>query len=282
MINQFKTAVLLTALTGLMLLIGQLIGGPSGLTFAIVFAVLMNFGSYFFSAKIVLMMYRAKEAKENEYPKLYSMVREVAKLAKIPMPKVYIIPSESPNAFATGRNPKNAVVACTHGILNILSENELKGVIAHEISHIKNRDILIATIAATIAGVIGYVAMMARFAAIFGGFRGGDRDGGNMLELLALAILAPLIAVIIQLAISRSREYIADASAAKTLHDSDGLSGALLKLDANIKRNPIRFGSPSTASIFISNPFRRAGLLNMFSTHPHTEARVKKLKELGF
>ena len=182
MINQFKTAILLASLTALMLLIGHLLGGMQGLTFAIVIAIAINFGSYFFSHKLVLAMYRAKEAKENEYPKLYKMIREIADLANIPMPKVYIIPSHSPNAFATGRNPKNAVVACTQGIMDLLSEHELKGVIAHEISHIKNRDILIATIAATVAGVISYVAMMARWAAIFGGFRGGDRDSGNILE----------------------------------------------------------------------------------------------------
>ncbi|MFH1849339.1 MAG: zinc metalloprotease HtpX [archaeon] len=280
MMNQLKTVILLAALTGLLLFVGQLVGGPQGLVIGLVFAMVMNFGSYWFSDKIVLMMYRAKEVKESEQPELHAIVREVVHLANIPMPKVYIIPDESPNAFATGRNPNNAAVACTRGILDLLSRDELKGVIAHEISHIKNRDILIATIAATIAGVISYVAFFARWGAMFGGF-GRDREGSNMFELLALAILTPLLATIIQLAISRSREYLADESAAKTLHSGQGLASALEKLQAGISHNPFRWGNRAAASLFIANPFRGGSFLNLFSTHPPMKERIKRLRDMN-
>lgn len=279
-VNQFKTALLLSALGGLMLGIGYMIGGYGGLTIGLMIALLFNFGSYWFSDKIVLFMYRVKEVREHDYPNLYKIVREVTKKADIPMPKVFMIPTMSPNAFATGRNPKNAVVACTQGILSLLDDNELKGVIAHEVAHIKNRDILIQTVAATIAAVISYVAMMARWAAIFGGM-GGDRDRGDgMLEMLVLAILAPLIALILQLAISRSREYLADETAAKTLKDSDGLASALNKLENGIKRNPLNFGNKTTSSLFIANPFTAHGLFEMFSTHPPMDKRITRLKNL--
>jgi heat shock protein HtpX len=279
--NQIKTFILILALTAVLLFVGQLVGGMSGLTIAIVIALVINVGSYFFSHKIVLAMYKAKEAKESEYPDLHAMVREVAHLAKIPKPKVYIIPTESPNAFATGRNPKNAVVACTHGIMRLLHKDELKGVIAHEIAHIKNRDILIQTIAATIAGVISYVAMMARWAAIFGGF-GGDRDGdgGGILGFLVLAILAPIIAVIIQLAISRSREYLADETGARTIHNPLALAAALEKLEKGINHNPMRMGNDTTSSLFIANPFRGRALMALFSTHPPMKERVKRLRNM--
>lgn len=276
--NQFKTVILLGALTGLMLGAGQLLGGNGGLIIAGIFAIVINFISYFFSDKIVLAMYHAKQVKESEYPTLFRIVKEVSVLAGIPMPKVYVLPSNNPNAFATGRNPKNAAVAATEGILSLLSEDELKGVIAHEISHIKNRDILIQTIAATIAGVISYLAAMARWAAIFGGFGGRDRDGGNLFELLALAIITPIVAVIIQLAISRSREYLADESAAKILHNPNGLAGALAKLQNEGRRNPMKFGSPSTSSLFIVNPFSAKSFLALFSTHPPLEERIDRLK----
>lgn len=279
--GRIKTVMLLGLLTGLMLVVGGLIGGRAGLTIALIFAIIINFGTYWFSDKIILFMYRAKKADKRQYSKLYNLVKEVAKKANMPMPKVYIINTDSPNAMATGRNKNNAVVAVTTGILHILNENELKGVIAHEISHIKNYDMLIQTVAATIAGVISYLAMMARYAAIFGGFR-DDRDGSNIIELLVLAILAPIIAMIIQLAISRSREYLADASAAKTLRNGDWLANALLKLDAGIKRNPMRFGSPTTSSIFIANPFSAKGLFTLFSTHPRIEERVKRLRSMTF
>jgi len=279
--NQFKTALLLGTLTALLMLVGQLIGGFSGLTIGLIFALGMNFGSYWFSDKIVLAMYRAKEADAKENRRLYRIVREVAELADIPMPKIYIIPSSSPNAFATGRNPKKAAVACTKGITELLSDDELKGVIAHELSHIKHRDTLIATIAASIAGVISYVAFIARWGAIFGGFGGrNDRDGNSILEFIVLAIVTPLMATLIQLAISRSREFLADESAARMLHSGESLADALIKIEQNIPRNPLLFGNKATASLFIANPFTKGMFLKMFSTHPPTEERVRRLRKM--
>jgi len=277
--NQFKTVVLLALLTALMLWAGDALGGRQGLYIALAIVLVMNLGTYWFSDRIVLAMYRAQPVKKKDASELYEIVEEVRKKAKLPMPKVYVIPTESPNAFATGRNPKHAAVACTEGILRLLSKEELKGVIAHEISHIKNRDTLIQVVAATIAGVISYLALFARYAAIFGG--GRDRDNRG-LELLALAILTPIIAMIIQLAISRSREYLADATAAKTLQNSEHLASALRKLQMGISHRPLRFGSPSTSSIFIANPFSSSGMLALFSTHPPMEERIKKLKEIRF
>ncbi len=277
--NQLKTVVLLALLTALLLWIGHF-WGTSGIIIGLIFALLINFVSYWYSDKIILRMYRAKPATEKEDPRLYRIVREVVQLANLPMPKVYIVPTDNPNAFATGRNPKNAAIACTSGILELLNDDELKGVIAHEASHIKNRDILIQTVAATIAGVISYVAMMARFGAIFGGF-GRDRDGSNILQLLVLAVITPIIATLLQLAISRSREFLADESAAKTLHNSFGLANALQKLEQGIKKNPLRFGSQATSAIFISNPFR-GGLLNLLSTHPPMAERINRLKSMNF
>jgi len=244
----------------------------------------MNFSAYWWSDKIVLAMYRAKPVTKNQAPKLYKIVKEVSQMAKVPMPKIYIIPTMHSNAFATGRSPKHAAIACTLGILNLLNEKELKGVIAHEISHIKNRDILISSIAATIAGVISYIAMIARWTAIFGGFGGRDRDGGNIFELLVLAIVTPIIATLIQLAISRSREYLADESAARILKDGSGLASALAKLSADIKQKPLRAMSTteSTAHLFIANPFRGGGLVTLFMTHPPIEKRIARLKELKF
>jgi len=279
--NQLKTVALLTLLSVILLFVGQMVGGMQGLTIALVFAVGMNFFSYWFSHKIVLMMYRAKEADKKTHKHLYKMVEEVKDLAGIPMPKVYIVPSENPNAFATGRNPNNAVVAVTEGLMKLLNDEELKGVIAHEMGHIKNRDILIQTIAATIAAVISYVAMMARWSALFG-FGGRDRDGGNILELLVLAIVMPLVAMIIQLAISRSREYLADETAAKTLNNSKGLASALQKLESGIKQNPMRLGNKSTSCLFIANPFSARGLYAFLSTHPAVSERVKKLNGMKF
>ena len=277
--NQFKTFVLLALLTALMLWAGSLFG-RTGFYFAIVFVILLNFGSYFYSHKIVLAMYRAKEVKESDYPDLFKIVREVSGLADIPMPKVYMIPTDSSNAFATGRNPKHAVVAVTQGIMTLLSKNELKGVIAHEISHIKNRDILIQTVAATIAGVISYMGVMARWGAIFGGFGGRDKDN-NLAELLVIGILTPIIALIIRLAISRSREYLADSTGARTIHDPYSLAGALEKLDRSIKQNPLRFGNKTTSSLFIANPFRDNGIFALFSTHPPLKERVRRLRAMS-
>jgi len=277
--NQIKTVVLLGVLSALLIGIGSFFG-RQGIIIGFVFAILMNFGSYYFSDKLVLRMYKAQEVSRKDHPDLYNAVQDVSQMAKIPMPKVYIIPSENPNAFATGRNPKHAAVACTDGILQLLTKSELKGVIAHEIGHIKNRDILIATIAATIASVISYVAMMARWGAMFGGFGGRDRDGGSMIELLFLAILTPIIATIIQLAISRSREFLADETSAKLTHQPYELASALQKISGGIKHNPIRFGSKSTASLFIMNPFSGRGFIKLFSTHPPMEERVKRLRSL--
>ncbi len=283
--NQLRTVALLGLLTGLLLWVGNLVGGPSGLTVALVFAIIMNFGAYWFSDKMVLSMYRAKEIQEKDNSRLYRMVREVSQLANIPMPKVYIIPSEMSNAFATGRNPNHAAVAFSEGILRLLNDSELKGVIAHELAHIKNRDILIQSISATIAGVISYVAFMARWAAIFGGFGGRDRNGGNILEFLVLAILTPFLATLIQLAISRSREYIADASGAKYVHSGLGLASALEKLEKDIRQKPLQANSTTetTAHMFIANPFGKlGGLAQFFSTHPPMKSRIDKLRRMQF
>ena len=278
--NQVKTAVFLALLTALLLWVGSLFG-RTGLLFAAIFVGLMNIGSYWFSDKIVLWMYRAKEAKQNEYPKLYKIVKEVSKLSGLPMPKVYVIPSEQSNAFACGRSPKHAAVACTEGILKLMTEDELKGVIAHEFSHIRNRDTLTATVAGTIAGVISYISNMFMWSAMFGG-RDNDRGGGNVISLLVLAIITPIIASMIQLAISRSREYIADETGARIVKNPLGLASALEKLEEDGKRHPMRFGSPATAHLFISNPFRSGGFITLFLTHPPTNLRVKRLKEMKF
>jgi heat shock protein HtpX len=275
--NQLKTVILLGLMTALLLWIGNFFG-PQGLTFAIIFVLIMNVGSYWFSDKIVLKMYRAKEVKDGD---LWKIVKEVSQLANLPMPKVYIIPNQSLNAFATGRSPKHAAVAATEGIINHLSKDELKGVMAHEMGHVKNRDILISTIAATIAGVIGYVAMMARWAAIFGGFGGRDQDNGNnLVQLLVLAVVMPLIATIIRLAISRSREYLADETGAKIIHNPMALASALEKLEAGAKHSPMKDATEATAHMFIVNPFSGKGFISLLSTHPSTESRVKRLKAM--
>lgn len=277
--NQVKTAVLLAVLTSLLLFIGSLFG-KSGFYFALIFVLIMNFGSYWFSHKIVLWMYRAKEAKKSEYSKLYKIVGEVARLSNLPMPKVYIIPTETPNAFATGRNKNHAVVAATEGILKILNDEELKAVLAHEFGHIRNHDILISTIAGTIAGVISYIGAMARWSAIFGG-RDDDR-GNNIISLLILGILTPLIAMLIQLAISRSREYLADETGANTVKNGAHLADALEKIEKNVNVNPLKFGTTATAHLFITNPFRNASFLSMFQTHPLTAERTKRLRAMKF
>lgn len=279
--NQLKTFVLIAVLTALLLFVGQLIGGYTGLIIGGAFALLMNFITYFFSDKIVLALYHAKEVPKDH--EVYKLVHEIVQLSNLPMPRVYTVPSTSPNAFATGRNPKHAAIACTEGILKLLSKDELRGVLAHEVSHIKNRDILITTIAATIAGVISYIANMAGWAAMFGGF-GGNRDnngGNNLVRLLVLAIITPIIAMLLQLAISRSREYLADETGAKTIHNPIALAHALEKIHHNVARNPMRFGNESTASLFIANPFSAKGMIHLLSTHPPMEERVKRLKKMA-
>ena len=279
--NQIKTVLLLGTLTGLMLAFGLWLGGRTGLTIALGFALLMNFVMYFFSDKIVLFMYHAKEAKKSDYPQLHKIVEEIAKHAGIPKPRVYIIPTASPNAFATGRNPKHAVVACTEGILGLLNHEELKGVLGHEIGHVKNRDILVTTIAATLAAVISYIATMVRYAAIFGR---NDREGntGNLFSLLALTIITPLIALLIQLAISRSREYLADETGARLVKNPKALASALRKLHEGVRHHPLRGGSPATSSLFIVNPFSSNFIVSLLSTHPPVEERCKRLEKMHF
>ncbi len=276
--NHIKTVLLLGLLTGILLGIGLFFGGKNGLAIMIVFSVLLNFGTYWFSDRIVLAMYSAKQVSQSDNPKLHKIVDEVCSLAKVPKPKVYVVPGDAANAFATGRGPGNAAVACTEGITKLLSDDELKGVIAHEISHVKNRDVLIATIAATIAGVISYLAYMMQWFSIFGG--SDDDNGGNMLSAIAFSILTPIIALLIQLAISRSREYLADETAARILRNPQGLVSALEKLDAEASKKPLKTASAatSTASLFIVNPLRGGGMLTLLSTHPPLKDRVRKLR----
>ena len=248
---------------------------------AFVFAMIMNFTSYWFSDKIVLAMYRGRELSPQEDPELHQTVHELATQAGLPMPKIYVVPNQTPNAFATGRNPHKAVVAVTEGILKVLNPNELRGVLAHELSHVKNRDILIGSIAATLAGVIMMLASMARWAAIFGGFGSQDEDsGGGIISLLLVSILAPLAAVIIQMAISRSREFLADATGARISKDPEGLAQALEKLSYASKKIPMINAKPQTAHLFIVNPLTGKGLMNLFSTHPPMEERIRRLRSL--
>jgi heat shock protein HtpX len=275
--NGLKTAVLLGLMSGLLLAIGEYFGGANGLLISIIFAAVMNLGSYWFSDKIVLRMYKAQEVGSGH--RLYLMVERLARQAGLPMPKVYIIPDASPNAFATGRNPAHAAVAATEGILQILSDAELEGVLAHELAHVKHRDILISSVAATIAAAIIGAARMAQFAALFGGYggRGEGRDrGNNPIALLAMIILAPLAAALIQMMISRSREFAADAGGAQIVGNPYGLADALRKIDAVSKRVPLD-ANPATAHMFIVKPFSGAGLMSLFSSHPPTEDRIRAL-----
>ena len=279
--NMLKTGVLLVALTALIVFIGGLIGGTNGTIIAFAIALVMNLGSYWFSDKIVLTMYRAKPITEAEAPDLYSLVGRLTTEAGLPMPKLYAIPSEMPNAFATGRNPQHAAVAVTQGLLRILDRSEIEGVIAHELAHVKNRDILISTIAATLAGAIMMIARMAQFAAIFGGGR-DDREqgGGGMIGLLVAMIVAPIAALMIQMAISRSREYQADATGARISGKPMGLAHALLKLERGSQYVPSD-ANPATAHMFIVNPLRGGGVLSLFSTHPATADRVARLETMA-
>ncbi len=277
--NTLKTAFFLTILTLLLIFIGRILGGNSGMIIALAFAAIFNLGSYWFSDKVVLAMYRAQKIQESDNPGLHRLVRRVASQAGLPMPKVYIIPTDSPNAFATGRNPEHSAVAVTSGILRILSEEELEGVISHEMSHIKNRDILISSIVATVAGAISMLAQMAQFAAIFGGGRDEENRGGG-LGLLFMAIIAPIAALLIQLAISRSREYQADESGAKISHKPLALAGALKKLSYASQRVPMQ-ANPSTAHLFIVNPLSGKGMASLFSTHPPLEERISRLENFA-
>jgi heat shock protein HtpX len=273
--NTIKTALLLGLMSGVLLVLGDLLGGNSGLMMAFAFAVIMNFGSYWFSDKIVLKMYRAQPVGPEH--RLYQMTARLAQRAGLPMPKVYIIPGASPNAFATGRNASHAAVAATEGILSILDERELEGVMAHELAHVKNRDILISSVAATMAAAIMMVARMAQFAAMFGGGRRDERGGGgNPIALLATVILAPVAAMLIQAAISRSREFGADKGGAEIAGTPYGLVDALKKLESSSKRIPMD-ANPATAHMFIIKPFSVRGMLSLFSTHPPTESRVRAL-----
>ena len=274
--NTFKTAFLLTALTLLLMFIGRYFGGQSGMLLALVFAAVMNFVSYFFSDKIALAMYRAKPVTREELPRAYAAVERLAPKMGILMPKIYVIPTESPNAFATGRNPKHASVAVTHGILGLLNDEELEGVLAHELGHVNNRDILISSVAATIAGAITMLASMGRFAMIFGGGGGRDDRRGGGLAGLFMLILAPIAASLIQLAVSRSREYQADATGAHFTGNPYALASALQKLDAYSRQVPMA-ASPSTAHLFIIQPLLGMNFGNLFSTHPPIAKRIERL-----
>ena len=274
MASYAKTAVLLGLLSGILLLIGQAFGGEQGLVIAFLFAIVMNFGTYWFSDRIVLKMYRAQPVGP-EHP-LHRIVERLAMKAKIPMPKVYVIPSPSPNAFATGRSPTHASVAATEGILQLLDAEELEAVMAHELSHVRNRDTLISTIAATVAAAIMMLANMARWAAFFGGGSRDDDRGGSPIALLATALIAPIAAMIVQAAISRTREFAADESGAAIMGHGEALARALLKIDAAVRQVPLP-ANPATAHLFIMHPFAGGGLMKLFSTHPPTEERVKRL-----
>ncbi|MEE8204832.1 MAG: zinc metalloprotease HtpX [Dehalococcoidales bacterium] len=278
--NAMKTALLLAALTILLILVGQAIGGRSGAIFAFAIALAMNFGTYWFSDKIILKMYRARELSPEDGREITDIVRDLALRSGLPMPKVYVLPQASPNAFATGRSPSRAAVAVTSGITQILTKEKLTGVLGHELAHIKDRDILIGTIAATMAGAITMLAYMGRFAAIFGGFGRGDNEGGGgVFTFLLMAILAPIAALIIQLAVSRAREYEADLVGARIAGNPLYLANALRKLDSFSRRIPMK-ASQATAHMFIVNPLRGGGFASLFSTHPPIVERVKRLERM--
>jgi heat shock protein HtpX len=276
--NTFKTFILLAGLTALLLVLGQALAGRQGLYFALFMALIMNFVGYWFSDKIALAMSGAKEVSQDQAPDLHQMVEKLSVQAGLPKPRVYIIPQETPNAFATGRNPEHAAVAVTEGILRILNPQEMEGVLAHELSHVKNRDILISSVAAVIAGAISYLAMMAQWGAIFGMGRSDDDEGGggNMIGALLLAIMAPIAAMLIQMAISRSREYAADASGAKLIGEGRPLANALQKLENYNQQVPMQV-NPATAQMYIVNPLAGQSLMRLFSTHPPIEERIARL-----
>jgi heat shock protein HtpX len=280
--NRLKTTLLLSLLTVLMVFMGNAIGGQTGMAFAFLMAAAMNFFSYWFSDKIVLKMYGAQEIGEHDHPAFYGMVHRLALKAGLPMPRVYIIPSDSPNAFATGRNPEHAAVAATEGILRILSPEELEGVMAHELAHVRNRDILVGTIAATIAGAISMIGSMLQWGAMLGAGRSDDEEGaGGLIGSLAMAILAPIAAMLIQMAVSRSREYLADESGARICGNPPALASALKKLHAASRMLPMTEARPATAHMFTVNPLTGGGLMSLFSTHPPMEERISRLEGMA-
>lgn len=280
--NGLKTTFLLTCLTLILIAMGNMMGGRTGMIFAFILAGGINFFSYWYSDRIVLKMYRAREVSEADSPAFYSMVQRLSQKAGIPMPRVYVIPSESPNAFATGRNPQNAAVAATEGILRILTSEELEGVMAHELAHVKNRDTLISTIAATFAGAISMIGNMLQWAAIFGGTRSDENEGGSgIIGGLVMAIIAPIAAMLIQMAVSRSREYMADVSGSKICGKPLALASALRKLHQFSMRMPMQAATPSTSHLFIVNPLSGASLQKLFSTHPPIEDRISRLENMA-
>ena len=282
MYNTLKTGVLLVLMAAILMLIGGAIGGRGGLVIALLLALGMNAVSYWYSDRIVLSMYGAREVSEAEAPRLYRIVRQLTQRAQLPMPRVYLLPSSSPNAFATGRNPQHAAVAVTDGILNLLDQRELEGVLAHELAHVKNRDTLTMTVTATIASAIMFLANMAQWAAIFGGFSQNrdDDDRGGLLGLLIAVFVAPLAATLVQMAISRSREYAADATGAQIAGTPYGLADALEKLAYASQRVPVQ-ATPATAHLFIVNPLSRQSFASLFSTHPPLEERIQRLRQMG-
>ncbi|WP_027177677.1 zinc metalloprotease HtpX [Maridesulfovibrio bastinii] len=280
MTSQIKTFFLLAVLTAIILFLGGILGGRAGLMFAFIIAMVMNLGSYWYSDKIVLSMYKAEELTPGDSPQLHKMVEELAANAGIPKPRIFLVPQDSPNAFATGRNPENAVVAVTSGIMRILSPEELRGVLAHEIGHITNRDILIQTVAAVMASAIMMIANMIQWATLFG-FGGSDDDEGvNPIAAIAIAMIAPIAATLVQMAISRSREYLADETGARISHDPKALAGALYKLDATARNRPMN-AAPATENMFIVNPFSGGNMANWFSTHPPIEDRIARLNSMA-
>ncbi len=276
--NGLKTALFLGTLTGLLLVAGAAIGGQGGLVVALGMAVVMNFGAYWFSDRIVLTMHGAQQVTREQAPVLYEIMEGLTARANLPMPKLYIVNSPAPNAFATGRNPSHAAVACTTGILEILDRSELEGVLAHELAHVGNRDILISSIAATLAGAISSLAWFAKWGAIFGGYGRDERGGGNILQLLVMAIVAPIAAMMIQMAVSRSREFQADATGAKYAGNPYGLANALQKLETHGKRRPALSVSPSMNHMYISNPLSGRSFMSLFSTHPPIQERIRRLQ----
>ena len=280
--NRIKSVMLLATLTALILWVGQALGGQSGLMLGLIFAAVMNFGAYWWSDQIVLRMYGAQEVSPAQAPELWSIVRELAQRANLPMPRLYIIPEQAPNAFATGRNPENAAVAVTVGLLDMLDRQELAGVLAHELSHVKHRDTLIMTIAGSLAGAMSMIANMAMFSAMFGGgFSDDEDDGANPIGGLLGVLIAPIAASLIQMAISRSREFMDDEEGAHLSRQPLALARALSKLEAWKQRLPMHAGSPATAHLFIVNPFTGGGLSNLFSTHPSTQERIERLQAMA-